>query len=148
MNSLNLTKIVIGLMGIWLIVRDTPNIVGSLLQLRAIPGLYDHPLTLYYWYDHIPLAHFILSVALGVILISLRTYIAKLLVTDHNETINITARHIENVAILAFPAWMVIDAFLLLAFFGGDTLNDVIRIIIGLILFVVAYYFVWKHRKQ
>ena len=135
-------------MGIWLIVRDIPNLVGTHVHYRITSGVYDHPLDLMGGYSQIPLAHFITSLILGLILIFFRAKIAKLLVPDANEKIEITSRHIENIAIIAFPAWLVLDVFFgLVLFLDGGFWTETIRITIGLCLLVTAYYYIWKRHK-
>ena len=131
-----------------MIIRDIPNAMGTLLYYESTKGIFDHPLHLIGGYNLIPLVHLVTGIILGIILIAFRTPIAKYIVPDSNDKIELTSRHIENIAFIAFPAWLVIDTFINIIFYGVyDSYSSAIRLLIGLGLLIAACFYVWKQRN-
>lgn len=148
MDTFKFTKIVIGLMGIWMIVSDVPEIIRWLFTLDI--ALENDPRKIFFMsFAQIPLAHFMTSVVLGLTLITFRNYIAKLLEPSPSEQINVSARDIKNIALIAFPAWIIIQTFVMMTFFiGGDSSGDIIRGVTGIILLAIACFYLLKHGRK
>lgn len=143
MDTFKFTKIAIGLMGIWMIVSGIPDIIMWLYNLDI--ALESDPLEKYFMsFAQIPLAHFMMNIVLGVTLIAFRKHIAKLLGLSSNDHINVTSKDIKNIALIAFPAWIIIHALVMLTFFGGDALGDILRGVIGIALLSVSYFYLLK----
>lgn len=152
-KSFHITKVIIGLMGILLVVQYLPNIVGTFLYNRefssSVLSMYDDSVfgTSLWYGGRITFEVFIVSAVLGLSLLTFRTYIAKFVVSAFDESTIGASRRFENITIITFPLWMIVDALIIL--YSGDMniVDDVTQLILGIVLFISAYYFLIRRRK-
>lgn len=152
-KSFHITKVIISLMGMLLVVQYLPNTVGTILYNRefssTVLNMYDDSkFGMSLWYDgSITSEIFIVSTLLGLSLIIFRAYIAKFVVSVFDKSTSGASQRYENIMIIAFPLWMIVEALITLNLGYTDTTNEVAQLILGIILIISAYYFLIRRRK-
>ena len=152
-KSFHITKVIISLMGMQLVVQYLPNTVGTILYNRefssTVLNMYDDStFGMSLWYDgSITSEIFIVSTLLGLSLIIFRAYIAKFVVSVFDKSTSGASQRYENIMIIAFPLWMIVEALITLNLDYTDTTNEVAQLILGIILIISAYYFLIRQRK-
>ena len=152
-KSFHITKVIISLMGMLLVVQYLPNTVGTILYNRefssTVLNMYDDStFGMSLWYDgSITSEIFIVSTLLGLSLIIFRAYIAKFVVSVFDKSTSGASQRYENIMIIAFPLWMIVEALITLNLDYTDNTNEVAQLILGIILIISAYYFLIRQRK-
>lgn len=143
-STRKLAELCIGLMGIWMIIRDVPDMIGSwVLYRNRIWAVTGDPLEMTFAGLFVPLSHILVGMVLGAVLLIMKSLLARFLVPNDDDQVNLTAQQLINVAILGFSIWLIANSVM-----NWVYVREIVWLIWALVAFALTICALILHKRS